>query len=83
MQNSGAVTLGLKITYRDGFLLAERVFVTEPDLHGAIRPGGAQTVAGQDAVWAHSVPPGALALAGHPPPPTWCVEQSRPRSFEG
>ena len=43
--------------------MAERVLVTESDLHGSIRPGGAQTVGGEDAVRPHSVPPGALALA--------------------
>ena len=62
-------------THGNGFLLAERVLVTEPDLHGAIRPGGAQAVGGEDAVGPDSVPPGALI--GHPPPGGGAVEQSR------
>ena len=51
------------------------MLVTEPDLHGAVRPGGAQAVGGEDAVGPDSVPPGALI--GHHPPGGGAVEQSR------
>ena len=51
-------------TYRDWFLLAPGVQVTEPDLHLSVRPGGAEGVGGQHSVRAHPVPPLGL---GHQP----------------
>ena len=66
--NSNAVTYitWQMFTHRYWLLLAQGVLVRKPDLHGAVGPGGAQTVGGQDPVRPDPVAPAAL---GHQPVP--------------